>query len=1491
MQSLATFHGRTDESVDLWIQDISFIKDFCHAPDREVISLLPSLLQDSAYHWFRQLTRTELAALTTWQSWQDALRLAFRPPNYERHLLLDAQCRTLSPDEPLTQYFAHKLLLLRQALGESTPEHDLVQHILAGIPEELSFLLDARLGARMTLQELRRTMILLEPLRKTFPVGATHATPRPTRPERPSLALFPQGRDGLFCSPDKRQPGHTRPPRAVRAEVRPTLASGRGHPHDRSPPGPCYRCRGNHWHRDCPQMAAADRPTVRAREVPPPRQPFPPRSPTAHFIAPSRLADVAAPPRLARTATASPVYAQACLSYASPCDGEAGPDTLVIPLCIDTGASTSVIDQALLTTRLPLAQIDKTQPISIQGLQHTCHTVGTVTLDVGLRGDRDERVTWPAVFHVIPDIQDKVILGMDTLLQHRADVMLSQGRLHLEEPRPCDIPISTTLPKQPVLSYLHRLCPTAISTVSVSTPVASASPALLELVDTNPALTPVQKQAALRLLHDHRRAFASGATIGRTNLLSMSIDTSSHAPISLPPYQASPNERRLIDAQLEELEAQGIIEDSNSPWAAPVVLVRKKDGGARVCVDYRRLNALTKTDCYPIPRIDDLLAHLAGKKWFSTFDANKGFHQVPLSCSEDREKTAFRTHAGLKQFTCMPFGLKNGPAVFQRLMDRVLGKHKWRIALVYIDDLIIFSDTFEEHMEHCATVLKLVAQSGLTLSPKKTRLCYQEITALGHCISNLGLGTAKGKIQAVAQWKVPRNAKQVQQFLGLATYYRRFVQGFASTAQPLTRLLAKGAVFRWGPEEAAAFQALKAALISSPILAHPNYAAPFQLYTDASGIGLGAILSQRNAQGHEAVICYTSRQLRPEERNYSATELECLAIVWALRKLHAYVDGAQVELITDHSALQWLYDYKGNNKRILKWSLEIQASRETMKITHRAGREHGNADALSRQPLPTIHHHTAITTCTPQPHALADHARAYSEDPFFAPIVSALTPSSAHANQTAALRYKDFTLTAQGLLYYAPAACEHPRLCVPQCQVNSMLYEYHDAPVAGHLGFDKTYAQLRARFFWPNMAKTVKSHVLSCDSCQRNKASQRPPAGLLQPLPIPSGKWEDISMDFVSGLPPTRGQGFDAILVVVDRLTKMMHAIPTHSDAPMSVTARLFTDHIFRLHGLPKTIVTDRDAKFTSLFWRSLFTLLGTKLHYSTAHHPQTDGQTERANRTVSEMLRHYVAQCPYKWHETLSLIEFAYNKSHHPSIDTSPFLLNYGIEPRAPHELFLDHLQRHDHRDVHPRLQQFVNAMQSRLRAAQDAIQLAQLKQQRYHDQHHRYQRFRTNDLVLLDTRYLSSSHFPNLPKRLRPKFIGPFRVAEEISANAYRLELPTHYHFHPVVNVSLLKPYLGDNDVDPDNLLRYPRSSRALANDAPPASEYQVERLIQRRSRDGNTEYLVKWLGYPVRYATWEPESNLSNYQHLIDDLNNLTAATSRPRRCPSAMGHRSP
>lgn len=459
-------------------------------------------------------------------------------------------------------------------------------------------------------------------------------------------------------------------------------------------------------------------------------------------------------------------------------------------------------------------------------------------------------------------------------------------------------------------------------------------------------LTKEQKTNLVDLLQQYRHLFAWDATqLGRTDLVQHTIDVGNATPIKKRWYRTSRMERDFIAGEIDRMLQQNLIEKSRGPWAFPVVLVRKKNGKLRFCVDYRPLNKVTKRDEYPLPRIDDMLDSLGGSAWFTSLDLASGYWQVEMN-PKDREKTAFITQFGTFQFTVMPFGLCNAPATFQRLMDEVLHDELWKFVVVYLDDLNIYSRTFDEHLQHLRKIFDRLRDAGLKLNPEKCKFASTELAFLGHVISKDGIRTDPGKISKVKDFPRPTNLTQLRGFLGLASYYRRFIKDFSKIANPLNKLLKKNVPFNWTNAQQQAFEYLKNCLISSPILTYPQWNRPFILFTDASTFALGAVLSQKDEDGNERVVAYASRSLLPAEKNYTATELECLAAVWAIGKFHHYLHGSHFSLITDHSALCHLFNMTTPNGRLARWVMKLQSY--DFDTIHRAGKRHSNVDSLSR---------------------------------------------------------------------------------------------------------------------------------------------------------------------------------------------------------------------------------------------------------------------------------------------------------------------------------------------------------------------------------------------------------------------------------------------------------------------------------------------------------------------------------------------------------------
>jgi transposase InsO family protein len=718
------------------------------------------------------------------------------------------------------------------------------------------------------------------------------------------------------------------------------------------------------------------------------------------------------------------------------------------------------------------------------------------------------------------------------------------------------------------------------------------------------------------------------------------------------PYRLSFPERQEFQKQLELLLDNGLIRPSSSPYGAPALFVKKKDGSLHMCVDYRALNNITVKNKYPLPRIDDLLDRLAGCKYFTKLDLRSGYWQVRIK-DEDIPKTAFQTRYGHYEFLVMPFGLCNAPATFQYLMNSIFKPILDRFVIVYLDDILIFSKTRQEHLADLEAVLKILQEHHLYANLSKCEFARQEVQYLGHIVNAHGILPDPAKIKAIRDWPIPAYTCELLSFLGLANFYRRFVKSYSHRSAALTDLTSKNRPFEWTEAQQRAFQDIKNALTTAPTLALPNDKGTFIVKTDASDKALGAVLKQVDPESHEThPIAFESEKLHDAELNYATHEKELLAIVHALKTWRHYLDGQHFLIHTDHHSLRYLDTQPSLSKRQARWMETLAEFDYTIK--YKPGKTNSVADVLSRRPQdePTITLLDIDSLSTSNKDAIR---HAYKQDKDFKDIFQTLqnrkrdpnTPISPNQTQ----RLKHFTLR-DGLLLYStiPGDQDSERLCIPNKSIrDDLLFDHHDRPTAGHQGFDRTHERLHRHYYWPNMHMDIKNYVTTCDICQKNKASTQSPQGLLEPAPIPKRKWEQVSLDLITGL-ATTPRHHNAILVVVDCLSKRAHFIATNHKVTGRGIAQLFLDHVFKHHGLPKVIISDRDPRFTGHFWRSLHDLLGIKLAMSTANHPQTDGQTERTNRTLEQILRSYTNLEQSDWDLKLSLAEFAYNDSQQAS-------------------------------------------------------------------------------------------------------------------------------------------------------------------------------------------------------------------------------------------------
>ena len=911
-----------------------------------------------------------------------------------------------------------------------------------------------------------------------------------------------------------------------------------------------------------------------------------------------------------------------------------------------------------------------------------------------------------------------------------------------------------------------------------------------------------------------------------------------------PIYRTSPLEQDAMRKELDKLLKNGSIEPSKSPYGAPVIFIKKKTGDLRMCIDYRALNKITIKNRFPIPLIDDLVDRLHSAKVFTKIDLRSGYNQVRIH-EDDVEKTAFRTRYGHYQYKVMPFGLTNAPATFQALVQDVLRPMLDTSVIVYIDDILIYSQNEQDHAHHVRQVFELLRQHKLYGTMAKCEFFKESVEYLGHVISAQGIATDPKKVETVREWPLPANLKDLQSFLGLCNYYRRFIQDYSKIAAPLTDLTHKDTPFIWTTQAQEAFDKLKTCMVSAPVLCIPDPAYPFIVTTDASDFAVGAVLCQDQGNGPQPVA-FTSRKMNPHERNYATHEKETLAIMHALKKWRVYLEGRHFTVYTDHATLRHFTDQPDLTRRQARWTEKMQDY--DFEIKYLPGKLNIVADALSRRPDLQLN---AIFQIVTDPQMAQQIQEMIPKDLEFQAILHTLQGRPVDKVPPTSL-LAHYSLGEDGILRY-----DQTRICIPKGPLRAqILHDHHDIPTAGHQGIERTYTTIHKLFYWPRMNNDVRNYVKSCDSCQRIKASQQVPAGLLQPLPIPQQPWDQVSMDFIVQLPVTKA-GFDAIVVFVDTFSKMVHLAPTKTTASAPDTARIFFDQVVKLHGLPKSIVSDRDAKFTSKFWKSLFQTMGTKLAMSTAFHPQTDGQTERANRTLEDMLRAFVSYRQNDWDQFLATAEFACNNAPNASTGMSPFRVNYGRDPYNPYTAITKIP------DEIPATTEFLEGLTNSTKIATDALVLAKANQERNANKSRRDVSFEVGQQVLLSANHINLASQALRPtKKLQHRFIGPYKIIQKISAVAYKLELPATLQIHPVFHVSLLRPY-QDPASFPDRTLPPPPPPSVTIDNSP---EYVVEKILDHRTRRRHLEYLIKWEGYPDYDASWEPQEHLTNAPEIL-------------------------
>lgn len=772
----------------------------------------------------------------------------------------------------------------------------------------------------------------------------------------------------------------------------------------------------------------------------------------------------------------------------------------------------------------------------------------------------------------------------------------------------------------------------------------SSEPILVNAVEQmsgQSMLSPLEKDRLQAVID--RNVNLMGKQLGCTTMAEHVIVTNSPA-IKQRYYRVNPVIQAQIDKELDEMLKLDIVEPSSSPWSSPILLVKKKDGSYRFCVDFRKLNSVTVRDSYPLPQVSDTLDKLRDARYLSSLDVKSAYWQVPMAESS-KQYTAFTVpNRGLFQFKRMPFGLHNAPATWQRLIDTVLGHDLEPHVFVYLDDVIIVSQTFEQHLTILEEVFRRLREANITVSNEKCQFCRPNLKYLGYVIDRNGLHVDPDKVKAMLEIAVPTNVREVRRVVGTFSWYRRFVPDFSTIIAPITALLRKKSTFVWTEQCDQSFRRLKECLVAAPVLRCPDYTKPFVVQTDASGYGIGAVLVQPYEDG-DRVVAYLSRSLTRQERNYSTTERECLAVLWAIEKLRPYLEGIEFTVVTDHYSLLWLQNLKDLTGRLARWAVRLQ--QYNFRVIHRKGKDNIVPDMLSRS-VPIVDTVNAASDETSQDPDI---------DRWYRKMLAMVRDKPL---KFCRWRESDGKLWKYVEVKYPSLSTPSDfwKLVVPKRDRLKIIISAHEPPTSGHVGVYKTFSKIAERYYWPKMRSDIANFVRHCSTCAAHKPSQLKPTDKMVSHPKISRPWEMISMDLVGPLPRSK-HGNTFILNVTDYLSKFTLLFPLRKATGEAVVKKI-ENEVFLMYGVPRTIICDNGPQFRSREFGKLVQTYKCKIKFSAAYHPRAN-PTERVNRTLKTMLAMYVSDNHRVWDENLQKIACALRTSTHEVTKLTPFFVNFG--------------------------------------------------------------------------------------------------------------------------------------------------------------------------------------------------------------------------------------
>ena len=1131
-----------------------------------------------------------------------------------------------------------------------------------------------------------------------------------------------------------------------------------------------------------------------------------------------------------------------------------------IDALLDSGAEITLIAEKIVKKRgLPVEPLENPLHIVLadQSRVRATYRVPSLPLSYGTWSDEPDCV-------VVPSLSESLILGRDWLRRWNPvidwvtgemsvtgseELWLPKGDVREDGPVP-PLPspgleeMSPSALRKWIRTERKRTQPTEVGAyLLVVRPTPECSVMAAETTQ-DPAQTPLRSEVQT-LMGEFPKVFEEAEGVEQNPPVRHAIRLEDGAkPSHVKPYRFTETQKNEMREQVSVLLQKGWIRPSSSPWGAPVLLVPKKDGTWRFCVDFRNLNAVTVRDSFPLPRIDDLLHKVGQAAVFSKMDMQSGFHQVPME-PDSIETTAFSLPEAVEgsshfEWIVMPFGLMNAPSTFQRLISKVLvGCESFTSA--YIDDVLVFSQNEQQHQEHLRKVLQCLAQFNLRVKLKKCSFFRQEMPFLGHVLMKGSVRVEPEKVAALERWKRPlTTVRQVRQFLGLASYYRMFVPNFASIVAPLSHMTRKDARVVWSAEAQEAIDKVVGALQQAPALHVWNSARKARVTTDASLVGVGALLEQLNETDSQWYpVAYWSRKLLPAQTRYHATDREWLAVVMAVTQTWWFwLRDRDFVLRTDHAPLRYLLQNPSPHlsHRQSRWVEKLQPYR--FEFVHLKGEANKVADALSRTPefeCQAIEIHSAAPL---RQEELEEAARKDVDSPKPQPVGKVQWEKKGGLWK--------INLNGRECVWVPNDAALRVKL----------ISEHHETPLAGHFGIKKTYARVQERFRWDGMRKQVEEFVQTCDVCQRSR--DKPSEGVNVHTIHARHPWEVVTIDFLCGFAPAKQTKHTSIVVITDKFSRQIHLRSCPLNPSASETVQYFLEMVVARHGLPRLIISDRGSQFESLLWIGVLQRLGTRAALASTHHPQTNGATERANRTLIQMIRKFVKKNHQEWASHLPLFEFAYNSAVHAVTGTPPFVAELARMPLMPVSLLIPEKEQEP---LPKPVREYVRELMTQL---QDIRQTILASDERVADSRNlipagsdEIWSLLPGDEVLVYAPYLPTN--AEYRKHLMA-WKGPFVVSKEIAADVFEVlgmeaGIPTAYHR------TKLKRYQRP---DPDQERLSPPPAQLKFVDG--KVEYEVEEVVNHREIRGKRQYLLQWKGTPE--TSWEWEGNLSGCLELLKD-----------------------